>query len=112
MPLPIPFFVYGIVKNNRGRILYGASVSVDTHSTGVNNSGQFQINLQDLCDDEDTVTLIGSYRGKTSSISFQLDLDDISKNIDIIIPVTSFKIVSSDTNKVKINKSNRRFHII
>lgn len=102
MTLPIPFYIYGTIRDGKRDTIDGASVSVDTESTSTDSNGNYQLNIQDVATDGGVVTVNASSSGRNSRGSFTLDIGDVSKRVNIVI----------HTLDVKVIKSNRRFHVM
>lgn len=86
MALAIPFITYGTITNKNGGTVAGATVFDSTATTTTNSVGKYQLNIQDVATDGEITTITATYDGVSRSVSFTVDLDDIGKIINFMIP--------------------------
>jgi len=83
MVLPVPFWTFGYIYSSNGStpsvgatvLLYG---SLDSGNTTSVTGGFYQYNIQNVCNDGDTITVSGSKGANEGSDSFVLDVSDSS----------------------------------
>jgi len=84
MTLPVPYFVYGVIKVDDVEQV-GATVAVSTEETTTIAGGVYQVNIQDVATDGGLVTVTATYNGYSTEDSFTLDLSDPFKELDLNI---------------------------
>jgi len=81
MSLAGSYWIYGYVEDESGAVS-GAIVSVSTESYTTGADGYYQINLQNVANDGDTITVSCEISGKTSSGQFVLDVGNLTNKVD------------------------------
>ena len=91
MSLSIPYFIYGHLKNNKGIPVDEKEIRISDEddyqgyvSVITDENGYFQINIQDISSDGD---LLDFKIDGISRSQFNLDIGELFKHIDIVIPI-------------------------
>jgi len=88
MTLLVPYYVYGVVTLD-GSPQSGITVSVSTEETTTDDDGKYQINIQDVATDGQSVTVTATYGEDSDEDSFTLDVSDLFKELDLSITSTA-----------------------
>ena len=86
MTLPIPFPIYGYIKDSNGDIIPNLSFEISGTSIVTvqsDASGKYLYNIQDIATEGNSITLSASYLGEHISVSWIVSLTPPAKNIDI-----------------------------
>lgn len=113
MPLLVPYWVYGYVKQVEGGIIgdtyvEGATVSVGADSTTTDANGYYQLNIQDVATDGQSSTITATYGVNSDSDSWTVDISDAVKRMDL-----SWTVYAVGGNPlVKISGEGKRMSIV
>jgi len=84
MTLLVPYIVYGEVTYD-GSAQSGVTVAVDAAETTTDENGKYQLNIQTVATDGQSVTVTATYSGDSAQDSFTLDVSDLFKELDLSI---------------------------
>ena len=94
--VPTPYYVYGLVTDSDSNVLDSATVRITDNSnsnyveTTTNADGSYSKDISEITGIKDghSLTVLATYSGDSNDSTFTLDIDEPSKEINIIITLT------------------------
>ena len=95
MTLPVPYPVYGVITDG-GSPVNNALVHAQDTTTGgtiatttTNANGEYQINLENIANDGNNITVWSSYDGKNKNYSFTLNIANKAERVNLALESTT-----------------------
>lgn len=118
MTLPVPYMVYGHIYNSNGTVADGAGVNAQDITAGgafVNTTtdanGRYQLNLQTIATDGNTIRVNASRLGATNTTTFVLDISYAAKLINLTLGAVAGTDLSLDLRnrvpRLRLGKDTR-----
>ena len=91
MTLPIPFPIYGEIRDSNSNLISGVNIIISGASeitTKSESNGKYMYNIQNIVSEKDDLIIKSSYLGEHKIINWQVSLLPPSKRIDLNLEET------------------------